>query len=346
MVIDSGDIGEISPLNPYTRFTNRKPLGQGGTAIVESAFDSKSGELVALKSIKPDISNKDAEKEIEQDAYLGMVFNNPHILKTLEVIYTADGLVLVQEHLDPKEWISLKETTLLHRSFTLEQVANILTQVVDAYRYTQNFDTDASDIQRFPAVTHEDISPGNIMYNSSTGEIKLLDFGLTRFASFPNTSETKGTIPYMAPERISKQYVPQEDSAVVYSLSILTTELLTGHRLMYSAKEPFSWGANRKDYPVVMKNRLMSELGAITDPADTEKLVQLLSKGLLQNPNDRYQTPEEFVEVLQSNANLDQRRNSSLSKVLQQRENSPRGTLEAMTKIVAPYSSIETKKHQ
>jgi serine/threonine protein kinase len=56
-------------------------------------------------------------------------------------------------------------------------------------------------------VVHRDIKPENIMYGKD-GEIKLIDFGLSRTVANKNTQLTTiaGTPYYMAPEVIDGEY--------------------------------------------------------------------------------------------------------------------------------------------
>ena len=57
-------------------------------------------------------------------------------------------------------------------------------------------------------VVHRDIKPENILYNKSSEEIKIIDFGIATVMKSPNTILTSriGTIYYLAPEVICKSY--------------------------------------------------------------------------------------------------------------------------------------------
>lgn len=77
-------------------------------------------------------------------------------------------------------------------------------------------------------LVHRDLKPENVLI-SERGEVKLADFGLVRAlaqAGITSTSVILGTAAYLSPEQVSTgDATPRSD---VYSLGILTYELLTG----------------------------------------------------------------------------------------------------------------------
>ncbi|MCB9687610.1 MAG: serine/threonine protein kinase [Alphaproteobacteria bacterium] len=77
---------------------------------------------------------------------------------------------------------------------------------------------------------HRDIKPDNIQITSS-GEIKLLDFGIAKAdfedREFKTRQSIGGTPGYMAPERLLGIEGPEGD---IYSLGIMLHELVTGER--------------------------------------------------------------------------------------------------------------------
>lgn len=81
-------------------------------------------------------------------------------------------------------------------------------------------------IHRTGAV-HADVKPGNVLIGPSH-RIVLADFGLTRRQGLPDTGLIVGTPSYLPPEFISNE-VAIDGRADVYSLGVMTYELLTGH---------------------------------------------------------------------------------------------------------------------
>lgn len=77
-------------------------------------------------------------------------------------------------------------------------------------------------------LVHRDVKPENVLI-SDDGDVKLADFGLVRAvaqAGITSTSVILGTAAYLSPEQVTSGNAgPRSD---VYSLGILTYELLTG----------------------------------------------------------------------------------------------------------------------
>ncbi len=89
-----------------------------------------------------------------------------------------------------------------------------------------------SDIHRLNLI-HKDINPSNIVYNRATGEVKLIDFGIsTRLSretpTFRNPDVIEGTILYMSPEQTGRMNRALDYRTDLYSLGATLYELLTG----------------------------------------------------------------------------------------------------------------------
>lgn len=80
-------------------------------------------------------------------------------------------------------------------------------------------------------VTHRDIKPENIMYGAD-GEIKLIDFGLSRALEEEQYSSkalntVAGTLAYMAPEVMTEKYDPKHCD--IWSLGVLMYLMVSGY---------------------------------------------------------------------------------------------------------------------
>jgi serine/threonine-protein kinase len=79
-------------------------------------------------------------------------------------------------------------------------------------------------------IVHRDIKPANVLFDPTTGQVKVTDFGSARVADTMATRSgvIMGTPAYMAPEQLAgADATPQCD---LYALGVLIFELLVGHR--------------------------------------------------------------------------------------------------------------------
>lgn len=90
-------------------------------------------------------------------------------------------------------------------------------------------------------IIHRDINPSNIVWNSSTGEVKLIDFGISTsrkgeqlVATSPEM--TAATLAYMSPEQTGRTNWRVDYRSDYYSLGVTLYELLTG-RLPFQAQD-------------------------------------------------------------------------------------------------------------
>ncbi|MCA9797405.1 MAG: serine/threonine protein kinase, partial [Candidatus Eremiobacteraeota bacterium] len=91
-------------------------------------------------------------------------------------------------------------------------------------------------------VLHKDISPANLIWNAATGQVKLVDFGI----STTLTSETRGatdlhllegTLAYMAPEQTGRMNRQLDQRGDLYGLGATLYRLMTG-RPPFKASDP------------------------------------------------------------------------------------------------------------
>jgi len=82
-------------------------------------------------------------------------------------------------------------------------------------------------------IIHKDINPSNIVLNPTTGELKLIDFGISTVLSqehptICNPSKLEGTFPYMSPEQTGRMNRAIDYRTDFYSLGVTFYQLLTG----------------------------------------------------------------------------------------------------------------------
>lgn len=125
-------------------------------------------------------------------------------------------------------------------------------------------------------VVHFDVTPGNIMITSS-GDVKLADFGIARFAGLieGTLSQAVGTPRYMSPEQLDGKGDEKTD---IFSLALVIIELINGERINAHLD-------NAAHQSAILRGRV-PEL-KVDLPPEWQWLEDLLRRMLALDPNDR-----------------------------------------------------------
>jgi serine/threonine-protein kinase len=143
-------------------------------------------------------------------------------------------------------------------------------------------------------VVHRDIKPQNMLILPESGELKIMDFGISRVSSVePGTSglTTAGTVmgtpDYMPPEQAQgKQADFRSD---LYSLAVVFFEIFTG-KLPFKGETPMAVVVAHVQQPAPRPRSV--------NPKLSPELEQLILKGMAKDPAKRWQTTDELMEAL------------------------------------------------
>lgn len=138
------------------------------------------------------------------------------------------------------------------------------------------------------SIVHRDVSPQNLMM-SATGEVKLIDFGIAKYAGSEEQTKTgvvKGKHAYMSPEQVRRR--PLTSRSDIFSLGVILWELATGRRLFKgdSMLETLEKVEAAEVEPPVGRGELPAELGAwimrclARDPGERPERAGLVADGL------------------------------------------------------------------
>jgi eukaryotic-like serine/threonine-protein kinase len=182
-------------------------------SIIYLGYQPLTRQVVALKVLSP--------KHIQKKAMLSSFLNegsiiqmasHPNIVKLYDQGEWEGGLYLAMEFI---RGISLRQFIQQH-SLSVKRSLDIVLQVCYALCHLHAH-----------GIIHGDLKPENILITED-GEVKVLDFGIAKLHSYkPSGVTLAGTPSYMSPEH--KQSVDDLTYASdIYSLGIITYELLTG----------------------------------------------------------------------------------------------------------------------
>ena len=257
------------------RYKLLQPLGAGAMGQVFVAEDLTTSQLVALKTVRDELTTGDglgrfesefnAIKEIEHPNTVRMYSFNQHYF-TMEYI---DG-----EILDPAKRLPVAE------------VLRIGVEICRALNFIHR-----------KGIIHGDLKPAHVLLlkkgkdepdpTDGAAHVKLIDFGLSRPVAATTVTvkedvKMEGTIEYMAPEQIKG--LGKDPRSDLYSFGVILYELLTG-RLPFPGNDFLTIALGHLNKVPDAPSRINPEI-----PPLLEALVLRL---LHKNPDQRIQTAEE-----------------------------------------------------
>ena len=238
--------------------------GHFGTVRLGYKKNVEPKKLYAIKSIsKKNITDKDLDEMIKEVDILAQL-DHPNIIKFYETYNDEYYFHIVMEVAKGKD---VFDKIIEEGVLTEKTVAHITYKVLSALVYCHSRD-----------ISHRDIKPENILFEheSNEGEIKLIDFGLSRKYNDQEKMQTVlGTPYYVAPEVLQGSYDYKCD---IWSVGAFMYIMLTG-------EPPF----NGKNNNVIFKRILNEE---VNYPSEKFKnispdAIDLLKKCLIKDPHKR-----------------------------------------------------------
>ena len=162
----------------------------------------------------------------------------------------------------------------------VDQAVSITARVADALGYAHR-----------QGVVHRDIKPANMMYHRESDTLKVTDFGIARLtdSSRTKTGMVLGTPSYMSPEQLAGKRI--EGRSDLFSLGVTLYQLLCG-------RLPFE-GESMAQLMFKIASEPPTDILAV-NPALAPPLVAFVERALAKNPDERFQTGEEFGGALRA----------------------------------------------
>ncbi|CAN5831476.1 hypothetical protein BH11GEM2_BH11GEM2_02740 [soil metagenome] len=263
-------------------YTLRGEVGEGGTSAVFRAEHPQHG-TVAVKVLREKLrQDKTAVARFVREARYGERVQHPNVVGTIEVGEASPGM-----HFLAIEWAAgelLERYAKQKGPLPADEVAVIVRQIADAVQAAHAV-----------GIVHRDLKPDNVMYDPTSRQVKLLDFGIATDTDMaPEQRLTRagffvGTLMYVAPEALSGELV--SPAADQYSLATIAYLLLTGC-LPFTAKTPREMFSQLLSQPPIPLNAARPNLRF---PSAVE---QVIMKGLSKAPTQRYPDAIAFAHEL------------------------------------------------
>ncbi len=257
------------------RYRIVSPLGSGGMADVYLAEDERLGRLVAVKVLKARLAADDEFLErFRIEARAAASLNHPSIVGVYDR-GSADGATYIAMEYVSGE--SLKQRLRRDGALPQDEAVTIALAVLSALAaaHARN-------------IVHRDVTSYNVMLDEG-GRVVVTDFGIARMgdSALTRTGAMMGTSSYLSPEQAQGRQADERSD--LYSLGVVLYEMLTG-------RVPFR---GETDVAVAMQHVSTAPPNPRTlEPAVSEALAGVAMRALSKDPDDRYQTADEFAAAL------------------------------------------------
>jgi eukaryotic-like serine/threonine-protein kinase len=267
-----------------SHYTIEAVIGHGGMGTVYRARDTHLNRTVAIKVL----SSADAaagRNDLLREARAASALSHPHIV-TIHAVEKQDGLdFIVMEHVAGRPLGSAIGPSGLPVDTFFDYALQLSSALAAAH--------DAG-------IVHRDVKPGNVVLNSS-GQLKVLDFGLARRTPSKPDDMTRtmdgappggpgvlvGTAGYIAPEQMTGH--PADARGDIFALGALMYQMLGG-------RPPFT-GSTAWAVVDATVNREPPPLRQIR-PEVPATVARIIERCLAKNPAERYQSATELHNAL------------------------------------------------
>ena len=251
-------------------------IGIGGMSNVYKAFDMKTNRVVAVKILRDEyLTNPEFLKRFKNESKALTAIASPNIVNVYDVSFNETSQWIVMEYIDG---ITLKEYVQKKKVLNWQESIYFTVQILRALQHAHD-----------RGIVHRDIKPQNIMLLKD-GTVKVMDFGIARFARNDNktmTDKAIGSVHYISPEQAKGANIDEKTD--IYSVGVMLFEMVTG-RLPFDADNPVS---------VALKQIQLQPLRPKqVNPMVPTGIDQIIMKSMQKDPKNRYQSAAEMLNDL------------------------------------------------
>jgi serine/threonine protein kinase len=249
--------------------------GHGSMGNVYKARDRETGEIVALKLLKPEISSDQTMMErFKNELLFARKITHKNVCRMYD-FNRIDGVAYTSMEFVHGE--SLRSVLNRFTGLPVRKAIGVALQVCSGLKEAHA-----------QGIVHRDLKPENVMIDAQ-GNVKIMDFGIARSmeAATRLTGSMMGTPAYMAPEQVSGKTIDYRTD--IYSLGLMLYEMFTGAQ------------ACQADTPVAAALKQIRETPPPphqVDPTIPVAIERTILKCLEKDPAKRFQSVAELEKAL------------------------------------------------
>lgn len=251
-------------------------IGKGGMANVYRAHDIIDDKTVAVKILREEyVNNMEFLRRFKNESKAIAFLNHPNIVKVYDVSF-SDTHSIIMEYIDG---VTLKEYMEHVGALPWKDAVHFTIQILHALQHAHD-----------KGIVHRDIKPQNIML-LRTGEIKVTDFGIARFARSESrtiSDRAIGSVHYISPEQAMGENTDEKSD--IYSVGIMLFEMLTG-KLPFQADSAVSVAIQQVQSPIERPRSINPEI-----PIGLEEIT---IRAVQKDSRIRFQSAAEMIAALE-----------------------------------------------
>jgi serine/threonine protein kinase/class 3 adenylate cyclase len=260
-----------TPSGIPARYELLSQLGTGGTGIVYKVRDVETGELIALKMLKPELASDPAVQEnFKRELCLARKVTHKNVCRIYEFSRGEGHAFTTMELVEGESLLSH-----LHRTggLPVAEATEIIRQMCAGLREAHS-----------QGVVHRDLKPANIMIDRS-GTVKIMDFGIARLIQGNGnmTGTIVGTPAYMSPEQAELKAVSAATD--IYAMGLVLYEMVTGIPV-FNGDTPIAVALKQIRETPKRPREIVPNLAIPVE--------QVILKCLQKDPADRFQSVDEL----------------------------------------------------
>src|SRR5580704_1558964 len=262
----------MSPIVQTNRYKILETLGCGWTSRVDKARDTVIGRIVALKSFQQGFGKNSEQQFLREAQTIGRLSHNS-IAQLYDVSTDSGGTpFLVMEFVSGRN----VEQMLAQSPIPFASAAVWGADLASALAYAHR-----------AGIIHGDVKPSNIRVTEND-QVKLVDFGVARFASQVSGSDrVLGTPAYLSPEQIEGR--KQDGRSDLFSLGVVLYEMITGVR-------PFAGDSLGDVCAQILTDKPIPPTKI--NPSLPAAFDRIIARCLAKNPDERYQSGNDLARAL------------------------------------------------